>query len=98
MVELEEQITKVLDHLRGSEKVFVVIYNKYNQGQEVVSFQDLREEGFTKMEVFSAVEDGLDRGLISGSNEIYSSGQIMMTAKGEFFVEALLEKQDGINV
>ncbi len=96
---LASEIDKVLDHLRGSEKVFVVIYNKYKQeDEEVVTFTDLEEEGFTKMEIFSAIEDGLGRGFISGDNEIYSSEQILLTAKGYYFVEALLEKQDGIEV
>ncbi len=64
--------------------------NPYECG-EYVSFNQLEEESFSKTDIFSYIEEGLEKGLIAAgrnADDIFAKRRVSLSAKGRYYLSS----------
>ncbi|MCK8817917.1 hypothetical protein MWH28_11130 [Natroniella sulfidigena] len=77
------------------EEFLLAAYQTNQNG--IMSFEQIEKLGYSKKEIFTAIEKCTEKGLIQAINqidEIYLEQRFTFTHKGRFFLKALLENDD----
>ena len=80
---------------RSLEEFLLAAYQTNQSG--IITFEKIEELGYTKKEIFTAIEKCIAKDLIQAvhdTDEIFLEERFTFTPKGRFYLKALLESED----